>query len=378
MRMRSMLGMALLVGVLPCTAQAQGSVFGLRGLGWLGRPVSGRTASTGGALAMFDPEMVSNPAALSRWRSVAGWAVGAPTRRTFDGPSGSVVLQTVRFPLFGFAAVLPTRTMFGFALTDFLDRTWTITRRDSSLLRGLQEKFTDAGRSIGGVSDMSLGVAYRVTPELSLGLGFHHYLGSARLTSQRLYDSLSYDQVIEQSITEYSGTGVSVGMLASIRGFDLSVSARVNGSLRSSNTSGLTVYTHLPVMLGVGLRVAPVPGVFIAGSFEYAGWHAANADLIATAHDGSRNTMSIGVGAEALSVTLLGLHTPLRIGYRWRQLPFLSLGRGIDESGVSGGFGINFARDRTTLDIGVEHGSRSTSAEKEAFNSVFVGLTVRP
>ena len=79
-----------------------------------------------------------------------------------------------------------------------------------------------------------------------------------------------------------------------------------------------------------------------------------------------------------LNVSLLNLHTPLRLGYRWRQLPFESLGQGIDESALSGGVGFSFARDRTTLDLGFEHGNRKTGAEQETFTSAFVGITVRP
>jgi hypothetical protein len=364
-------------------AHAQGSVFGLRGLGWLGRPVSARSAGTGGALDLLDPEMSANPAALARFRSVAGWSVAAPTSRTFSGPSGSADLATVRFPLFGFAAVLPTRTVIGVSISDYLDRTWTVTRQDTiQSLRGQKEAFTDAGRSIGGISDMALGAGYRVTNDFMIGAAFHYYLGSARLTSQRLFDTTAtgrlYSQLIEQSITDYRGFGAAAGLIATVGKLDFAASGRLNGRLRSENTTGVVATTQLPSQFGVSARLATVPGVFISGAAEYSGWGAANADLVAAGKDGARNVWALGAGAEILNTSIFGIRMPLRLGYRYRQLPFLSLGQGINESAAGGGIGFSFARDRTTVDLAYEHGSRTTGAEKETFTTLFVGLTVRP
>jgi hypothetical protein len=383
MRARTLVLTLVLAAAWSGRAQAQGSVFGLRGLGWLGRPVSARTAGTGGALDLLDPEMSANPAALARFRSVAGWSTAAPTSRTFTGPSGSADLATVRFPLFGFAAVLPTRTVIGVSISDYLDRTWTITRQDTiQNLRGQKEAFTDAGRSIGGISDMSLGAGYRLTNEFMIGAGFHYYLGSSRLTTQRLFDTTTsgvlYSQLIEESVTDYRGFGAAVGLIATVGKLDFAASGRLNGRLRSENTSGIVATTQLPSQFAVSARLATVPGVFISGAAEYSGWGAANADLVAANKDGSRNVWALAGGMEVLNSSIFGLRTPIRLGYRYRQLPFLSLGQGIDESAFSGGFGLSFARDRTTLDLAIEHGSRSTGAEKETFSTLFVGLTVRP
>ncbi|MFI5279101.1 MAG: hypothetical protein ACHQU1_01290 [Gemmatimonadales bacterium] len=383
MRARTVSLMLVLVAAWSVPAHAQGSIFGLRGLGWLGRAVSARSAATGGALDLLDPEMSNNPAALARFRSVAGWSVAAPTSGTFTGPSGSADLATVRFPLFGFAAVLPTRTVIGVSISDYLDRTWTVTLQDTiPNLRGQSEAFTDAGRSIGGISDMSLGAGYRITNDFMIGAAFHYYLGSSRLTTQRLFDTTAsgslYSQLIEQSVTDYRGFGGAVGIIATVGKVDFAASGRLNGHLRSENTTGLTALTQLPSQFGVSVRVATVPGVFLSGAAEYAGWGAANADLVAANKGGARDVWALAAGAEILNSSILGARMPLRFGYRHRQLPFLSLGQGIDESAASGGIGLAFARDRTTIDLAFERGSRSTGAEKETFSTLFVGLTVRP
>ena len=225
---------------------------------------------------------------------------------------------------------------------------------------------------------MSLGVGYRASNALNIGFGFHYYLGSSRLTSQRLFDNLLYQQILEESITDYRGFGAAVGVIASVGRVDLAASARLNGRLRSENSTGQTATTPLPTQLGLSARIATVPGVFLSGVAQYAGWHAANADLLVAGKDGARDTWAFGVGLEALSTSVFGLRTPLRLGYRRRQLPFLSLGQGIDEWAAGGGFGLSFARDRTTLDVAFERGRRETGAERESFTTLFVGLTVRP
>ena len=383
MRARA-LGLAVLAVAALCgRAEAQGSVFGLRGLGFLSRGESARSAATGGALDLMDPEMSANPAALARFRSVAGWAVAAPTSRTFTGPSGSADLATVRFPLFGFAAVLPSRGAIGVSISDYLDRTWTITRQDTiPNLRGVSEAFTDAGRSIGGVSDMALGGGLLVSDRVMVGAAFHYYLGSARLMTQRLFDTtatgLLYSQLLEESITDFRGFGGALGVIAALGRLDVAASARLNGRLRSANTTGQVATTQLPAQLGASLRLQVVSGVYLSGAAQYAGWGAANADLVAAGKDGARDVWALGAGAEVLSTSVFGIRTPLRAGYRWRQLPFLSLGHGIDESAVSGGIGLSLANERTTVDLTFERGSRSTGAEREAFSTLFVGLTVRP
>ena len=360
-------------------AAAQGSSFALRGLGWAGRPVSARTAGVGGAYAAFDPAMGTNPAALGRQRSVGGWAVGAPSRRTFDGPLGTATNETVRFPLLGFAAPTPYRVTVGLSISDYLDRSYAIALRDTVNIRGEDEPYTDAVRSVGGVTDIRLGAAYRAQPRLLLGAGLHFYTGSARLSAQRVFDDASFLAVLITENTDFRGIGGSFGVLAQpLRRVELGASVRLNGQLRSQNSSGITARTPLPLEASGGLRLELVPGVLLAGTAQWAGWSRADSALRAETAEGARDTWSLGVGAEALRVTLIKLRTPLRAGYRWRQMPFSSLGQEVSEQAWSAGFGFQFAQERAALDLAYESGSRSAGPTKETFFTVFVGLTVRP
>ncbi len=376
---RPLVGLLVLTVLGASRADAQGSAFALRGLGWPGRPVSARTGGTAGATGMFDPEMAMNPASLARWRSVAGWAVAVPTVRSFTGPGGDADLRTTRFPMFGFASVVRSRLAVSVSFSDYLDRTYTIEQRDSIVLRGQVERYRDAGRSIGGVSDLMIGGGYRLSRSVGVGLAYHYYLGSTRLAAQRAWDNFGvYEDVTIASNTDFRGMGVGAGVIASSRRVEAAVSARLNGTLRSENSTGTRAETPLPHEVGGGLRWELAPGVFANASGQWQGWSRADADLRAAGQEGARDTWSLGVGAEVLSTRLLRVRTPLRLGYRWRQLPFPSMGADLDERAVSGGLGLSLAGDRTTFDLSAERGSRSAGSSKETFTTVFVGLTVRP
>ena len=360
-------------------AAAQGSAFALRGLGWAARPVSARSAGTAGALSALDPEMSINPAAIGRWRSVAGWAVAAPTRREFEGVDGPVTNETVRFPLIGFATSTPYRLSVGFSFSDYLDRTFQIETPDTIVINSTAEPYTDVGRSVGGISDIQLGVGYRLRPTVLVGAGLHYYVGSVRLTAQRVFDNTAYLGVLEASITEYRGAGIAAGViLQPTPALDLSLSGRWNGSLRAENTGGSVATVPLPHEAAAGVRFQVVPGVNLAGSVQWAGWSRADAALRAPSGGGARDTWSVSGGAEVQRVTLIRLRTPLRAGYRWRQLPFLSLGETLDERAWSVGFGFAFAQDRANLDFAVDKGTRSAGTATERFTTLFTGITIRP
>ena len=371
----------VLLGVLAWAepAAAQGSSFSLRGLGWAGRPVTARTAGVAGAFSEFDPAMGMNPAALARWRAVGGWAVGAPTRRQFEGPLGNRTNETARFPLMGFAAPTPYKVVIGFSISDYLDRSYAIALRDTINIRGSNEPYTDAARSVGGVSDVQLAASYRLGPKLLAGAGLHFYTGSTSLSVQRSFDNTSFLSIAVNSNTDFRAIGGSFGLLAQpLRRVEVGASVKLNSSLRSQIANGVTAFTPMPLELGGGLRLEVVPGVLLAGTVQWANWSRADSALRAGTGDGARDTWAVGVGAEVQRVTLIKLRTPLRFGYRERQLPFLSLGQPLDEHAWSGGFGFQFAQDHAAVDIAYEDGSRSAGTTHEKFQTVFFGVTVRP
>lgn len=375
-------GFASAFGLLTLGASslaADDSVFGIRGLGILGRPHSAQSAAAGGGFALFDAAGGVNPAALSRWRGVAGWAVGSPSRRRVETTGGEASLTSTRFPVIGFSTVVGQRLIVGVTISDYLDRTWSVRNVDTLTLRGSPVQVTDQSKSVGGMSDLRLATAYRVSPTLALGMGIHALTGSTRLEVTREFEDATYQTYRDLAVTDFSGVGFSAGVLATFRPtLVLGGSLRFNSSLRAKSTSGQRANVALPIELGFGAHYTPVPGVVVASSVGYATWSRAADDLAAAGEARSRNVWSLGAGVDVEMIRAGATRVPLRLGYRWRQLPFPVSGAALGEHAFSAGFGFNMAGGRTTLDAGLERGTRAAGAQSETFTTGFVGLTVRP
>lgn len=373
---------ALAAGLLALGAgslAADDSVFGIRGLGILGRPHSAQSAAAGGGFALFDAAGGVNPAALSRWRGVAGWAVGSPSRRRLATAGGEASLTSTRFPLIGFSTVVGQRLYVGVTISDYLDRTWSVRSTLDTTLREDSVQVTDKSKSVGGVSDLRLAAAYRLSPTLAVGAGIHALTGSTRLEVTREFDDAAYQSYRDRAVTDFTGLGFSAGVMATVRrNVVLGGSLRVNSSLRAKSTSGQRANVALPIELGFGANYTPVPGVVVASSVGYATWSRAADDLVAAGEARSRNVWSVGAGVDVEAIRAGATRIPVRLGYRWRQLPFPVSGAALGEHAFSAGFGFNMAGGRTTLDAGLERGTRAAGAQSETFTTGFVGLTVRP
>ena len=360
-------------------AAADDSVFGIRGLGILGRPVSARTAATGGGFAVFDAQALLNPAALGQLQGVTGWAVGAPSRRRAVVGGGAATLQSTRFPLFGFGTVFSRRLVIGVGIGDYLDRTWSVRRTDTVTLRGTPVPVEDVSRSVGGVSDLRLAGAYRLSPRFTLGAAVHALSGSTRLTVTRDFAPADYEDFSDVAVTDFTGLGVSVGVLAAVRSnLGVAASLRAGTKLKASSSAGPRARVSLPLELAAGARYAPVSGVNLVGSVTYAGWGRAAGDLVAAGEARSWDVWSVGAGLDVERLDLGVVRLPLRLGYRWRQLPFPIDGFRLGEHAIAGGFGFTMAGGRTSVDVGVERGARTAGAQRETFTAGWLGVTVRP
>lgn len=359
---------------------AQESVFGIRGLGLVSRPMSARAAATGGAFNLFDAPSSTNPAALARWRTMVGWAVGQPTRRRFeDGSSEATRLVSTRFPLFGFATIPGRRLVVGMSISDYLNRTWAVRESVTVTPRGEPQPAIDVKASTGGVSDIRFAAAYRLTPLIEVGLSLHALAGSARQSVVRDFRDSNYVDFIDLAITEYTGRGLSLGLTASLAPrVVVAGSARFNSRLTARRQDGARARVSLPTELNAGVLVIPARGVSLAASGGWAGWSTAGDALVAAGDERSRDVTHFSVGGEFDTFRRGGGRVPLRLGYRWRDLPFTVGGETITERALAGGFALDLAGGRTTIDLGVERGSRSVGAMRESFLSGYFGVILRP
>lgn len=360
-------------------AAAQDSVFGIRGLGFLALPVSARSAGMGGGYALFDGSSVVSPASLAAWRGAAGWAVGAGSRRSFDAGTGAMSLTSTRFPVFGFAAPIGARLVVGITAADYLNRNWSVTQIDTVTPRDSAVAATDQTRSVGGVTDIRLAAAYRLSSVMALGLGFHVLTGSAQTAVRRDFPTdTAYRSFVQSSEINYSGVGVSVGVFAApAPRLIIGGSVRLNGRLRAA-APGDTVRVQLPAEVNGGLYYAPVEGVTLASTVGYASWGAAADDLRAAGQQPSRDVWSVGMGAEVTLLKLGSQAMPLRAGYRWRQLPFPIGTSPLAEHALSAGFSFTAAGGRANVDFALEGGTRTAGALTERFTTALLGVSILP
>jgi len=391
---RRLVVVTVLLGALAAPAVAAAdSVFGIRGLGLLGRPLSGRAAATGGAFSLFDAASVLNPSALGQWLGPAGWGVGAASSRRYSNGPTSATLGSTRFPLFGFAVPVGQRLVVGVSMSDYLNRTWSVATTRDSTLRGSTVTLRDVASSTGGVTDLRLGAAYRINPSFVVGAGIHGLAGSTQLSVERSFADSTFSDYRDVATTAFSGLGISLGVQGRVSDhLAVAGAVRLNARLTAKADDGATARVAMPAEFSGGVMFAPVRGVGFAATVGYQTWARAGDDLVAAYRKGagtavdsiaagqerSRSVWNVSVGSEIDLFDFLGQRVPVRIGYRWRQLPFPVAGSGLSEHAFSGGLGLTLAGGRATLDVGVDVGSRTAGIATERFTSGFVGVIVRP
>ena len=351
-------------GAMPLAAQD--SQFGIRGLGTPGRFETVRARSTGGAFAPFDPMSPLVEASLADLPQLTATAMGGTSYRAAEAAGATTSLRASRFPVMGLAGPVFGHLVLGGGFTTYLDRTWDVTLRDSMLLRGTMQPYSDELTSDGGVADLRLAAALRVGSRFALGAAVHVLSGSTRETAGRTFDDTAYHAIKQSDEVRYDGVGVSgSALLDLLPALRLTVFARSDNRLRARLGDVVTTQTDLPNTVGGGLRWAPSPSVRLAGALTRRTW--------ATAGAGAFNTLSWSAGLEVGSG-----FSPLRLGARGGQLPFGAGAAAPRELGLAAGTGRAFARGRALVDVGLEHLERKGGGLSERVWTFLLGLTVRP
>src|SRR5256885_8679304 len=157
--------------------------------------------------------------------------------------------------------------------TTYLDRSWDVTLRDSTVLRGQLERYRDEITSDGSVGDIRLAAASRLSRRLAIGAGIHILAGSTRMTAERRFDDSTFHAVGQVAEVRYDGFGVSGSVLIGVApGLTIAGWARADNRLRAQVGDSTVALTDLPRMAGAGLLLAPSPRVRFAGSAAWRSW----------------------------------------------------------------------------------------------------------
>lgn len=359
---------------LPIAVGAQGTI-STQGLGYPPGQLSTWALSTGGALAEFDPASPLNPAAIATLPSAALFLHYAPESRRVTVGDVSEDAVVVRFPVIGAVLTLGGRGAVGIGTSTLLDRTWATTRRLDVDADG--QAIVETFQSRGGMNDVRLAGGWSLGEQLQIGVAAHAITGVNRLTVTRL-DERGMDANFEQaSEVGFSGIAGSAGVLWSpSRLFAVGASGRLGGTVRAKLGDSTIASATVPARVGGAVRYAGLTGASLAARVEWQGWSSMEG-LGRTSLD-ARDVWEYGVGADVAGPQLLGTPVGLRIGARWRDLPFAIAGDQPSEQALTGGAGLLFAQGRVLLDLAVERARREAAGARETSWLVGVGLTVQP
>ena len=368
---------ALVLSLLavPALANAQGTL-STQGLGFPPGQLSTAARAMGGSIGDADPYSPLNPAALGILTSAIVMMQAEPEYRSVRVGATSHRTSIARFPLFQGALPLGSRWALGVAASTLLDRTWETTTRDSQPVPELI-RWTTTERSEGSIADLRLALAFSPAAWLKLGIAGHAYSGRDQIRVIRAFDdSVRFSADTTGNTLSFGGNAMSFGAMAiRARLGAIGVSYR-KGSGISTEVNGATVSTAtVPDRIGLSAVYTGVRGAafaFRAAKDEWSSLSGMRSDL--NIHEG----WDMGVGADVVGPRLGASSLALRVGGRWRTLPFSVDDNPVKESTFSAGFALPLARNRVELSMAGLRAARTGTGANETAWTLSTGFSVRP
>lgn len=368
--------------MFPSLAAGQGNI-STQGLGYPAGDLSARSSALGGGNAELDAQSTVNDASIANWVTPVLWVQYQPEYRKVTLGNSSSSTLTARFPVIGTAMGIGSRAAIGLSATNFLDRSASAVTSLNDTIAGEPVTGTETFRTLGGINDIRFAAAYRPSGFLRVGVAGHAFTGQNRIVSNVDFgDSSSFIPLSQQSVLAYTGTAVSGGFELRIRRIvSLSASARKGGFLNMRSGDSLIAAARVPDRFGGSVQFSGISGLTVAGRVSRDLWTALQPlGTNMTTFD----SWDGGVGAEATASRSGTRILSVRLGARYRGLPFGVQGVQAHEFSFGGGLGLQFSRDRAQLDAGINRASRFTgtfndrgAAVERAF-LVSIGMRVRP
>jgi hypothetical protein len=366
------------------SARAQGALT-TQGFGYPPGEFSTRALGTGGGLAQFDALTAVNPASIASMSEPLLFLQYEPEFRRFS--SGSETQRSVvsRFPLAVASLPVSSRGSVALSVSTLLDRSWATTTTREEDIAGETALLTESVTSIGAINDVRLAGGWIPNRLFQIGVGAHVFVGRNRLSFQQTFpDSLRFTPVEQVSDLSYTGFGISAGaIIRPTATLALAVSARKGGDLEAQSGDTVVASASVPDRYGIGISYEGISGAAIGAQLARDQWSAMNG--LGSEEARAVDAWDAGAGIEATGPRILERVILIRLGGRYRTLPFLAAGGEVRETSVSGGLGAQFSRNRAAFDVTVQHAWRSAEAATGAVGSVreraytlSFGLRVRP
>ncbi|HVT40383.1 MAG TPA: hypothetical protein VHE78_15175 [Gemmatimonadaceae bacterium] len=356
---------------------AQGSL-STQGFGYPGGQLSSRALGAGGSLADFDANSPLNPASLSLGVRAAVYAQYDPEFRRVTSPSGNASSTTARFPVVGVSGRFGRATV-GLSFSSLLDRSWTNTYFDTQTVGGQLVQSRVTAQSAGGISDARAALSYQVSEKLYFGAGLHVFPGENRTVLGRDFaDSLRLGSFTQASIYNFSGSAVSVGLLAiPVPHLNLAASARFGGSMHMhAGDSTVVGSATVPSRWSVSAAYEGFAGSALAvryGKDKWTGMRGLGSPGLVI-----RDAAELAGGMEVAGPRVSGIPMALRLGFRSRDLPFAVGTQKVAEQSLTGGVGIPLAAGRGAADIALARARRTSAGLAETGWILSIGFAIKP
>jgi opacity protein-like surface antigen len=370
---------ALLIVLLAAASDlgAQTSLYGVLGLGYPGRPSGARSRILGSGPDGIDRESALNPAAIGEISRLAIVATSLASFRNYEIDTVVVNdLRDTRFPYASVAGVIPkTPVTFAASYSIYAERTYDLVNEGTIELRGDSVDIVDNVTSDGAIADLRAALGWDLNGWLVLGAGFHILTGSTHETLTRLYsDTTNYLPLNARSQVSYSGLGVSAGVLLSpFRRLLIGASFRSDGNLDVTRDSVPGGTVNLPMTISGGVEYRPWPKILFATTVVWRSWSDANEGMSSDA-DTAFDTWEIGAGVELNRTGTI----PVRLGFRYAQLPFSPTAEQPREIDLSLGTALRLAQGRAAIDMGIERAMRDGGGASERAWQISLGLLLLP
>lgn len=378
-------GFALVVAVgfvIPVSDAGSQGTLSTQGFGYPPGQYSTRARATGGGVAEFDPESPVNPASIGLSSDPRMFLQYEPEfRRVTSGANASNAV-TARFPVFSASVPFGRHGSVGVAASTFLDRSASTTITREQEVAGTLSTVTETTRLLGAINDLRLAIGWAPSQKFQIGLGAHAYTGQNRVFfTQTFPDSLKFSSLSQTSTLGFRGYAGSAGLIIRpSRNFGIAMSGRKGADIEARSGDSAVSEAKVPDRYGFSIAYEGIPGSSISAHLSREMWSKLNGlgSASATAVDAWEG----GFGIESLGPRLISRQTILRIGTRYRTLPYLAAGAEVKELSFAGGIGAQFFRNRATFDVTFERAGRTVDASdvdaKERAYILSFGLRVRP
>jgi hypothetical protein len=377
----------LTLSLLAAPAGAQGNL-STHGFGYPPGQLSTRALGTGGALAEIDPVSPLNPAALLAWGGSALYFQAEPEFRTVRAGSQTERTNTARYPLTTGALAFGSRWVASLSASTLTDRTWATTATSIEHIGADTSTAQSSFRSEGAINDLRLALGFAPARWVRVGLGLHAYSGRNRLAVGRTFADSSFAGFSDTATVSYGGNAISAGVeLVAGRVASAALSYRRGGRISAEgNTDSILGRGDIPDRIGLSVAYLGIANSTIALRASREQWSQI-AGLGSSALR-AQDIWDIGVGGDIAGPRLGQRTFMVRLGGRWRELPFQASGTGatgqlvsaiVSEKSISAGLGTSLAGDRASLDLGVVRAARSAAVGASERAWIFsVGLGIRP